>query len=623
MSRKDFIWALCLALASFVLYAATAAPSVATVFDDSLEFQLVLPTLGIAHQSGYPLYTLSGFLASKLIPFRDPAGRANLFSALAAAAAIGVFYLTARRLAGSRAAAVITTVALAISPVWWSQATIAEVYALHSLLAILLVYLLLRWEADKMASAGGAQDRFLTLAALVAGLGLAHHRMIALLFPAALVFVLWTDPLLLRSPRRWVKPLLALTIPLLFYLYLPLRGRAVSSLDGTFVPTLQGTLDWITARGYSVFLTGNPFHIERTPGDVLALVLDQFGALLILAAVLGMAMGWRFSRRRYTFLLIATLTQVAFGYAYKVEDVGVFLLPAFMLIALWSAIGLTYLFDSLAFYVVGFGRNLHLPRELRPVLLGGAALLLAVVFLLEPLRAAIGGFPEMDRSRSWQVYDAGQDAINHVAPGGRVIGLLGETTLLRYFRDVLGQRPDLEVVAADVEAMRFSAIEQGLADGRSIYITRDLPGVAARYSLDAAGALITVNPKAQPDDSPGGTPIGGGVLLQEIAIDRISTHAGLLIRAQPVWTTADRLTDELKVSARLLDPAGQVITADDRAPVHFTYPTTAWVPGESIADNYDLSLPSDAPPGPYRVLLILYRAADGSEVGRAEFPVGG
>ncbi len=111
------------------------------MFDDSLEFHVVLPTLGIAHPSGYPLYTLLGKLATALIPFRDPAGRANLLSALAAALAMAILYLVARRFAGSRPAAAVATVAFAISPAWWSQATLAEVYALHGLLMILFIYL--------------------------------------------------------------------------------------------------------------------------------------------------------------------------------------------------------------------------------------------------------------------------------------------------------------------------------------------------------------------------------------------------------------------------------------------------------------------------------------------------
>ena len=53
---------------------------------------------------------------------------------------------------------------------------------------------------------------------------------------------------------------------------------------------------------------------------------------------------------------------------------------------------------------------------------------------------------------------------------------------------------------------------------------------------------------------------------------------------------------------------------------NFTYPTTAWVPGERIVDVYDLPLPSGTPGGDFSPLLILYRAADGSEVGRVQLP---
>ena len=73
----------------------------------------------------------------------------------------------------------------------------------------------------------------------------------------------------------------------------------------------------------------------------------------------------------------------------------------------------------------------------------------------------------------------------------------------------------------------------------------------------------------------------------------------------------------MKVSARLVDGAGKVVAQDDGVPVHFTYPTTAWVPGERVEDVYDLALPPTATEGAYGILLILYRAADGSEWGDA------
>ena len=410
-----------------------------------------------------------------------------------------MLYLLAQKVAGNRAAAATATALFALSPAWWSQATIAEVYALHGLFVVLFLYLLLRWEEARSQETGvrgqgsgvrgqgvrdrlpassfqlpASSDRWLAAAALVFGLGMTHHRMIALMLPAALVFIFWTDPGLIRQPRRWVAPLLCAFIPLLLYLYLPIRGQTVTSLDGTFVPTLAGTLDWITARGYSIFLTGNPFGVERNASSIIALFLDQLGVLTIAAAIMGLVTAWKFSRRRYVFLLLATISQVAFASAYKVQDVEVFFLPAFMLTAVWAAWGLAPLFDGLALRGMNAARRLRPSPWLRSLIVFGWVISLAVVMLFEPVRNTLAAFPEQNRRTNWGVYDLGADMLASVAPGGQVIGLLGETTLVRYFRDVLGQRPDVEVVAADAEAARFAAVDAALAAGKPVYLTRDL-----------------------------------------------------------------------------------------------------------------------------------------------------
>ena len=340
--------ALALGLAALILYVVTTAPSVATIFDDSLEFQVVLPTLGIAHPSGYPLYTLLGKLVTVLVPVRDAAGRLNLFSAVCAAAAVAMLFLVARRFAGSRPAALTAAAVFALSPTWWSQATIAEVYALNALFVAVFTYCLVRWEEARLffaASSLRRSDRWLWAASLTCGLGLAHHRMIALLLPAALIFIFWTDPLLLRQPRRWLAPVALGLAPLLLYAYLPIRGQVVSSLDGAYQPTLSGTIDWITARGYGIFLTGNPFNIHRQWNDYLALFLGEIGLLTLIAALTGLYTAFTFQGRRAVFLLVATVTTVAFGVAYKVQDVAVFFLPSFMFLCIWAAIGLAPMFD--------------------------------------------------------------------------------------------------------------------------------------------------------------------------------------------------------------------------------------------------------------------------------------
>jgi hypothetical protein len=97
-------------------------------------------------------------------------------------------------------------------------------------------------------------------------------------------------------------------------------------------------------------------------------------------------------------------------------------------------------------------------------------------------------------------------------------------------------------------------------------------------------------------------------------------HAGPVVRLALTWAAVQPIPEELKVSARLLDAAGQVVAQDDRVPVNFTYPTTAWVPGEPVVDVYDLPLPASSQGGDFTPLLILYKAADASEVGRVQLP---
>jgi hypothetical protein len=61
-----------------------------------------------------------------------------------------------------------------------------------------------------------------------------------------------------------------------------------------------------------------------------------------------------------------------------------------------------------------------------------------------------------------------------------------------------------------------------------------------------------------------------------------------------------------------------VVAAQDAVPVHWAFPTTAWRPGEVIGDVYDFAFAEDFPVDELVPQVILYRAADGTEVGRFE-----
>ena len=131
----------------------------------------------------------------------------NLLSAVEAALACGLIVLVALELSGSLLAGVAAAILFAGSYTFWSQATIAEVYALHLLLVALTLFLVLRWSSE---------PTFRRLCAFLAVFGLAfgNHLSTILLLPAYTVFVHASAPGGWRSLcsrdasswRRWDSP---------------------------------------------------------------------------------------------------------------------------------------------------------------------------------------------------------------------------------------------------------------------------------------------------------------------------------------------------------------------------------------------------------------------------------
>jgi len=83
------------------------------------------------------------------------------------------------------------------------------------------------------------------------------------------------------------------------------------------------------------------------------------------------------------------------------------------------------------------------------------------------------------------------------------------------------------------------------------------------------------------------------------------------------WRTAAKLERDYSVSLALVDRwQGGVWAKADSQPMHGGAPTSSWLPGEDIADEHRLSIPSDAPYGPYQIWvgMSLRRTADAMDL---------
>jgi hypothetical protein len=683
-------------LLTFALYLRTLAPSVVALFDDSLEFQLVGYKLAIAHPTGYPLYTLLLHLTSWL-PIGDVAYRANLLSALCASLAVMFVYLTTVRRTDSIVAACVAAFALAISPVFWSQAVMTEVYALHALLVAMILWVSSvmcqvsseraawqvassRW-TRRMASSGW------TLMAFLLGLGLAHHRTILLLVPALCVYVLleWLTHRSSFAIRHWLSAIryplsairhlpyytitrhlplaLSFLFPLSLYLYLPLRGH-IGSLDGAYQNTFTSFWRWVMASDYGNFITANPFDVHYDAAFFLNLFVNQFGWLGLMLSAFGVAAPFAIRHSpfaiRYSpfavFLLVTFLTHLAFVLSYKVPDVQVFAIPAFMCMAIalgcgWDGVWRVARSSMDGGRGTGDGRRAADERpatsDQRRVTSDRRRVILFVILLWNFVSIFQTSFTQNDLSNKTDVRAHGRDMMAQpFPPNSTLIGILGEMTLVRYFQTTENLQPTLITIAADKDDERLQTIDRILRQAQNatpsaqnatpsaqnatpsaqnatpsaqnasyaVFTTRMLAGLSEKYALSAMGPLVRVWQAPPLSDLPANAPRVGNIKYRVENVTLAQPHR---VRVNITWEPTMPIADDLKISARVL-AGDRVVAAQDDWPVHNAYHTRTWRAGTTIDDVYDVRLPRDTPTQTYRVLLIVYRAENGAEVGRIE-----
>ncbi len=613
--KRDALIAALLFVSALALYWRTLAPSVLGPFDDSLEMQYVIPRLGILHPTGYPLYTLLGKLFTLIVPFGDPAFRLNLFSACCAALAVAFVYLVAQKIVASRVAAFVAALTFAVGETFWAQAVAAEVYALQMLLTALTLYLTLRY-ASRITHHG------LYALAFALGLGLTHHRLIVLLYPAIAVYVLLVNRALVRDWRTLARATFFLLLPFGFYLYLPLRG-AVGSADGTYENTLSGFLTWVTGAQYTTFLSQNPLNVEHDAAFFQTLFQNQFTLAGLALAAIGVV-GLIRKPREWTLLVLALVCEAAFAFNYHTADVEVHFLTTFLLIALFIAAGINTLLKLVANFEF---RILNFEFRIPPFILHPSSLILS---LFIPLFLLNANFAANDLSQKWDVYDSGVDLLTQpYENNATVVGILGEMTLMRYFQTTQGLHSDVQTIAADKEDDRLAAIENALKQNRAVYLTRPLKGAPEKYSLSSVGPLIRVQTKpttnAPPLPHPFAADFGAAKLIGydiKSSFDAMprSQHAenGKSLRVTLYWQVQEKMTRDALVSLKLLRADQRILGQTDHRPVRDAYPTNAWRPGEIIADTYDVPIFFGATPSEYSVNVTLYDAQSHAVIGQVD-----
>ncbi len=343
------VTAAAIAVISLSLYCLTLAPGL--TFIDSGELAAVCSTAGIAHPTGYPLFTILGYLFTRIIPGRDIL-LLNFLSSLWACATLTILFLLCRNIffqTGSEekcsAMRPVQAVALGagvlllgFSRVFWAVALETEVYALQAFCTAFVMLAACR----VFCSEGRIAGPWNALLFFSLGLSFCNHMSTVLLVPALMY-------LAFASRRTWYSGWKKLSAAAGFFLlgltpyaYLPLRAATKPTLNWGNPSNWETFLWHIGGKQYRVWMFASLESAIRQANYFVSLVLDAFGYVPIVLIPFGIWHLFHRNRRMCWFLIILFVSDVAYAINYDINDIDAYFLPAFMVCGIWMASALLY-----------------------------------------------------------------------------------------------------------------------------------------------------------------------------------------------------------------------------------------------------------------------------------------
>ena len=495
--RPSYLAATIAAGMTFLLFLITLSPE--TAMWDTSEYITAAYTLGLPHPPGNPLFVLIGRVFTILPIAPSIAMRINLLAAISSAVSAGMWFLITervlvgwfeerwQRIVGGSLAALIGATAFTV----WSQSVVNEkVYTVALAGLAISAWLTVRW-CDEPE--GRKADRILVLLAFIAGLGYANHMAGMLSIPAIGIAVLIRKPATLLRWRLILAAVGALVLGGSSFATQPIRAAHFPAINEGEPTACRNGLEFsctFSKGTYDAF----KYNFDRGQyakppvADRQAPLSAQVGmwwlyfkwqwlrdahgenpglqgALAAFFLILGLLGGWVHYRRdpkSFAFFgpLMVTLTFVLIYYLNfrygasqspelgqtvdrEVRDRDYFFLWSFSAWSVWAALGLVYLWESVA---VLFGSQkvkvgldtFDLPSR-RSWLIASPMLLIATVPLF-------GNWQASSRAGETDTADFAIDLLNSVEPYGILVTVGDNDTFpLWYAQEVLGIRKDVTI----------------------------------------------------------------------------------------------------------------------------------------------------------------------------------
>ena len=416
----------------FLLFQSQGIPA-----GDSGDLVTAAATLGVPHPPGYPLYSLLGWLASH-IPILTVSWRVGLLSSIPHAIVVALVYLLVVRITRSRMAGLFAFLLILGNYLFFLYSITPEVFALLDAFIVIMIWLLLRWQAS-------VEPRLLYLLSFFGGLSLTHHQVILFLSPA-IVYFLWLERKHLKHisiPRASVY----FCVGLLPYLYIWLATFGHSMVIWDRATNIENIIKLLTRADYGTFQSGPvygqlPYQRLLEVQAYIQYVFEDFKWFGVVFLLCGFVSLWQKNRHAFWLFILSVFCMgpLFLFYAsfplvshFTLGTFERFLLPSYVLISVIAGIGFSYVIHHIE--VIAKAHRFH-------TLLAGGFVSICCIFSFVLLIVTLLKFVGYAGDRTAE--HVGYDVLTDL-PRGSILILDRDTVLFttEYVRYVLGYRRDI------------------------------------------------------------------------------------------------------------------------------------------------------------------------------------
>lgn len=381
MSRVERYYPYLIGLLTFIIYLFTIAPSVVEI--DSGELAAVQATLGIAHPTGYPLFTIIGYLFLQLpLPFSE-IYQATLLAALFCSG--GVVFIVysvklilenlnlttteskkeSKRTSKKKSkqpknsekpldkwiiifVSSMSGVIAAFSETFWAQSTSIEVYSLHIFLISGIIYFLLKAYYNRDPKPEISNNSYWWMFAIFLAFGFSNHMTTLLILPGV-AYLYFAKYKFNKESFVRIGNMLLLFIPVLvlIYLYLPFRASTDPVLNWGNPVNFENFWRHFTGKQYQVWIFSSMDAAKQQLGYFFRTLPGEFAVAGLLLAISGIFTAYKKARSMFVFFLINFIATVIYSINYDITDIDSYFLLAYISLAFFSAFGIIWFVSTL------------------------------------------------------------------------------------------------------------------------------------------------------------------------------------------------------------------------------------------------------------------------------------